>query len=173
MAGKTKKELEEIKREARRLFVWEALCAKEIASKLFISEKTLSKWVNEHEGVWKKERQARLTSTESGCSNIRQIIQMLSEDRLNLMHAISEAEQNGERDRAYGLRAEASAIDASVEKWSKQLIDKEKRNRITLAIYLDVMDRIFTALKLYNPALYSETLDFQESHVYYITKQIG
>ena len=47
----------------------------------------------------------------------------------------------------------------------KVLDSAKKETEIRLTVYLEVMDRIFAALRDYDHALYMRTLEFQELHV--------
>ena len=63
------------------------------------------------------------------------------------------------------LRAEAASIDDAISKWNKRIENLNKEGKITLSIYMEVMERIFEALRLSNEPLYMQTLDFQENHL--------
>ena len=54
--GKTKEYYRKLKKEAHDLFVHQGMSNKEIAEKLHVSEKSISKWINEKDGLWKTER---------------------------------------------------------------------------------------------------------------------
>ena len=49
----------------------------------------------------------------------------------------------------------------------------DKENRISLGVYLDVMDDLFNALRIYDMAIYRSTLDFQEQYIQTITQRLG
>ena len=63
------------------------------------------------------------------------------------------------------LRAEAASIDDAISKWNKRIENLNKEGKITLALYIEVMERIFEALRTANEPLYLQTLDFQENHL--------
>jgi len=63
------------------------------------------------------------------------------------------------------LRKQAAAIDDAIAKWNKRIENLHKEGKITLSIYMEVMERIFEALRLSNEPLYMQTLDFQENHL--------
>jgi len=144
---------------------------KEIAELLGVSTVTVSKWVNA--ANWKTERDARINSSNSRTENIREIIGHLSGQQVELLKKITEAEKTGKVDMAKELRIQADGVADDVSKWNKTLKDIDKDNRITLSVYLDVMDQVFRHLKSYSLELYHKTLDFQELHVYEMSKRIG
>ena len=171
--GKYKK----LKVEAKKLFVIDGLTASEISIRLAISKKTLSIWVNENEQAWKKEREARMQSTTKQGDNIRAIISELAERRLAIMRQVEEIETkianlNGKgidadtialRNQILELRKQSVNIADETSKWNKALNESYKgNNRITLSIYLEVMDSIFDYLRKWNPDIYNQTIDFQE-----------
>ena len=171
--GKYKK----LKIEAKRLFVTDGLTASEISIRLGISKKTMSIWVNENEQAWKKEREARMQSTTKQGDNIRAIISELSERRLAIMRQVEEIEtkianltgkgKDAEiidmRNQVLDLRKQSVNIADETSKWNKALNESYKgSNRITLSIYLEVMDSIFDYLRKWNPDIYNQTIDFQE-----------
>lgn len=171
--GKYKK----LKVEAKRLFVTDGLTASEISIRLGISKKTMSIWVNENEQAWKKEREARMQSTTKQGDNIRAIISELAERRLAIMRQVEEIETkianlNGKgkeadviamRNQILDLRKQSVNIADETSKWNKALNESYKgNNRITLSIYLEVMDSIFDYLRKWNPDIYNQTIDFQE-----------
>lgn len=171
--NKNKRDIENIKKEARRLYCREGLLGKEVAQRLSVSERTVSLWVNENEAAWKKERNTRVASSENVQDNIRKIIELQAEKRISLMEEAGRAELEGNRERVLSISAEIAGIDSSIEKWSKQRVVSEKNNRITISIYIDVLDQIFKALSSYDSALYMKTLDFQEQHINEIVKKLG
>ena len=82
-----------IKATAKEMFINGAQ-QKEIAQRLNISTVSVSKWVNE--GGWKAERDARATSAKSRVENIHSIIGLLSEQQMELLKKIAEAENTGD-----------------------------------------------------------------------------
>ena len=116
-----------LKKEAHDLYVREGMTCKEISTRINVSERSVSSWINENDALWK----------------------------------------------VLELRKQAATLDNSVAQWGNQLKEVDKKNRITLAIYIDVMSRIFDAMKVYNADLYFKTLDFQENHLYEAAKMLG
>ena len=67
------------------------------------------------------------------------------------------------RNQILELRKQSVNIADETSKWNKALNESYKgNNRITLSIYLEVMDSIFDYLRKWNPDIYNQTIDFQE-----------
>ena len=152
-----------LKKEAHDLYVREGMTCKEISTRINVSERSVSSWINENDALWKKERQASVISSQKQGDNLKQIINILADQKLELLRMIDVLE----------LRKQAATLDNSVAQWGNQLKEVDKKNRITLAIYIDVMSRIFDAMKVYDADLYFKTLDFQENHLYEAAKMLG
>ena len=162
-----------LKKEAHDLYVRDGMMCKEISERINVSERSVSNWINENDALWKKERQASVISSKKQGDNLKQIINILADQKLELLRMIDEAIAEGDSDKVLELRKQAAGLDNSVAQWGNQLKEVDKKNRITLAIYIDVMDRIFDAMKAYNAELYFKTLDFQENHLYEAAKMLG
>lgn len=173
MIEKQKPDYKKLRQEARDLFVNKGKTQKEIAALLKVSSVTLVNWCKD--GNWKSERDSRLNSASNRMENIRSIITCLSEQKLQVIADIVRAEAAGDREVVFELRRRSDGIADEVSKWNKSLqgmMDGEKR-RITLSVYLDVMESVFKHMQLFDPALFASTLDFQEAHVVKVTKEIG
>lgn len=162
-----------LKKEAHDLYVRDGMMCKEIYERINVSERSVSNWINENDALWKKERQASVISSQKQGDNLKQIINILADQKLELLRMIDEAIAEGESDKVLELRKQAATLDNSVAQWGNQLKEVDKKNRITLAIYIDVMSRIFDAMKVYDADLYFKTLDFQENHLYEAAKTLG
>ena len=162
-----------LKKEAHDLYVRDGMMCKEISERINVSERSVSNWINENDALWKKERQASVISSQKQGDNLKQIINILADQKLELLRMIDEAIAEGESDKVLELRKQAATLDKSVAQWGNQLKEVDKKNRITLAIYIDVMSRIFDAMKVYDADLYFKTLDFQENHLYEAAKTLG
>ena len=144
---------------------------KEIAESLHVSSVTVSNWAKE--GNWKSLRNAELSKSKNRVENINSIIDYLSEMQIGLIKQIKEAESIGDTETAKELREKMAGIADDASKWDKRRKDLEKDSRITLSVYLDVMDSIFSHLKNYDSKLYQETIDFQEIHAHDTSKRLG
>lgn len=62
-----------------------------------------------------------------------------------------------------------------MSKWNKSLqgMQTEGRRRITLAVYLEVMDSIFRDMQATAPELFRQSIDFQEAHIAKATQIYG
>ncbi len=171
--ARSKEYYKKLRKEAHDLYVNDGLSNKEISERLKVSEKSVSKWINDNEGLWKEERRAAVVNSKQQAGNIKEIIRMLAEDKLDILQRIDEAEKEGDKELVMELRKQAASLDNSVNAWGKQMENMNKENRITLSVYLEVMDRVFDAMKTANPHLYYESLDFQEEHIYDVSKLLG
>jgi len=171
--AKSKEYYRKLKKEAHDMYVNDCITCKEISLRIGVSERSISNWINENEGLWKKEQQATAISSKKQGDNIKKIIENLAEKRLQLLSDIDDASKDGNKELELELRKQAASIDDGVSKWGKQLSEIDKTNRITLSIYIDVMTRIFDSLKIYDANLYFQTLDFQENHLYEAAKLLG
>lgn len=169
----SKEYYKKLRKEAHDLYVKDGLSNKEISERLKVSEKSVSKWVNDKDGLWKKERIASVVNSKEQSDNVLEIIRMLAEDKLEILQRIDEAEKEGDKELVMELRKQAASLDNSVNAWGKQMENMNKENRITFSVYLEVMDRVFDAMKTANPHLYYESLDFQEAHIYDVSKLLG
>jgi transposase len=159
--------------EAHDLYVREGLSNKEISERLKISEKSVSKWINDKDAQWKTERRMAVINSESQSKNRSEILYLIAEEKLELMNQIKKAKLDGDRELESELRKKSYALDNSVNSWRKDCKEQEKESRINLSVYLEIMERVFDAMKAFDPKLYYETLDFQESHIYDVTKLLG
>ena len=171
--ARSKEYYKKLRKEAHDLYVNDGLSNKEISERLKVSEKSVSKWINDNEGLWKEERRAAVVNSKQQAGNIKEIIRMLAEDKLDILQRIDEAEKEGDKEMVMELRKQAASLDNSVNAWGKQMENMNKENRITLSVYLEVMDRVFDAMKTANPHLYYESLVFQEAHIYDVSKLLG
>lgn len=148
---------------ARILYVEQGKTAKEISPLINVSEATISKWVNKF--GWRDHRNARLSNPSMRTENIRSLINELSEQRLDLSRKLKEAEASGDLDFIKETRKNIAQVDDGVSKWNKTLENITSENRISLSVYLTVMDMVFEAMKAFDEALLLKTVDFQEYHL--------
>lgn len=171
--GRSKEYYRKLRKEAEKMFVAEGLGNKEIARKLGVSEKSVSAWINDNDGLWKKKRLADSISTDRRNENINEIINRLAQQKLDLLDLIDKALEKQDDEQVAELRKQASALDNSVAQWRKQREDMNKTNRVDFSIYIEVMDKIFDAMQNADPDLYFRSLDFQEQHLYEVSKIFG
>jgi transposase len=172
MAKKTnKKEYEKLKRAAYEYVVVQDYSQSETAEMLGISEKTLSEWARA--GKWRELRKARQSAVSTANNNLKNIISLLSEQRLKIEQEIHETQTSGEKERELELRKKANIISDDLSKLNKTLKDNDKSNGVTLGIYIDIMDDIFNNLRIFNEDLYNETLEFQSMLIQRKTIELG
>lgn len=148
---------------AQDYYVTQGLNAKQIAEKGLATEKTVGHWINKY--GWKKLRDAKQNSTENRLDRINQVTDNLADQRLRLFQEIEEAKGSGDQKLAESLQKEAVQIDDAIAKWNKRAENVDKENRISLAVYIEVMEDIFNHLQLHNAELFLKTIEFQEEHL--------
>ena len=148
---------------ARIMYVEQGKTAKEISDLLSVTEATISKWVAN--GGWKSLRAARIAMPSIRTENIRQIINQLTEDRIQYATDLREAEQEKNAELVMEYHKKIAQIDDAVSKWNKTLQNIDQDNRISLSVYLQVMEMIFDDLKRYDESLYLKLIDFQDVHI--------
>lgn len=162
---------EKQRKTAHILFVEQNKTQREIAQLLGVTEKTVSAWVNKY--GWKQEQTARNSSPVRRVSNIKAIITGLSDERLSLSNEVRMAEENSDTEEATRLRERISKIDDAVSKWNKTLENINRENQLNLSTYLQVMERIFDSMRIFDTKLYMESVEFQEDHLHKITMKLG
>ncbi|MCI2229576.1 hypothetical protein MC378_10390 [Polaribacter sp. MSW13] len=144
---------------------------KEIARIVGVQEKTIGDWIKKYS--WKKERDARFNGTKNQIQQIKKLIGILTEERINLIREIEDSKHLNNTEETKQLQKRANEIADEVSKYNKTLLTLDKENRISLAVYLDVMESLFKAIQLYSPKLYMELLTFQEEHLSEISSKLG
>ena len=84
-----------LKKEAHDLYVRDGMMCKEISERINVSERSVSNWINENDALWKKERQASVISSKKQGDNLKQIINILADQKLELLRMIDEAIAEG------------------------------------------------------------------------------
>lgn len=158
------------RRLAKELFL-QGKSQKQIAHLTKVQEKTIGEWVKKF--GWKEERDARFNSAKSHTESLKTLIGKLTEKRLDLMRAMDNAQKADDDEKYDALQSKANTIADEVSKYNKTLQTLDKENRISLSVYIDVMESIFKAVQVFDSALYMKLLDFQEQHLTDISLKIG
>lgn len=166
---------------AKELYVNQNKTPEEIAHKTGVTLRTVQRWIKD--GNWKKLRDAKANGSPQRIERTQLVVDSLTDRRIQLIKdetkarkELEELEELGDyeelkeekailRVKVETLRAEAASIDDAISKWNKRIENLNKEGKITLSIYMEVMERTFEALRLYNEPLYMQTLDFQENHL--------
>ena len=144
-----------------------------MATILNITEATLSKRANSgDEGKWKDLREARQQCLSTDTDNLKQLLRVMSAQRLELDGQILEAQKAGDNKEEARLRREARALSDEMSKQNKtlQTLDKSK---YTLGVFIDVMDEIFNAMRQHDEELWEKTIEFQSTLVRRKTNELG
>ena len=94
-----------------------------------------------------------------------QVIEQIKEKEAEIKYADKEEESSLQKE-LLELRKECASIDDAIAKWNKRIENLIKGTKITLSMYIEVMESIFEALRLKDEKLYILTLDFQEEHLH-------
>ena len=166
---------------AKELYINQNKTPEEIAHKTGVTLRTVQRWIKD--GNWKKLRDAKANGSPQRIERTQLVVDSLTDRRIQLIKdetkarkELEELEELGDyeelkeekailRGKVETLRAEAASIDDAISKWNKRIENLNKEGKITLSIYMEVMERTFEALRLYNEPLYMQTLDFQENHL--------
>lgn len=152
----------------------------EVANKYKISLRTVQRWIKE--GNWKKLRDSKANGSDQRIERTQLVVDSLTEKRLqiiedekvirksleNIEGLDSEVINNKRKDLRVEqefLRASAASLDDAIAKWNKRIENLNKDGKVTLSVYMEVMERIFEAMRLSNEPLYMQSLDFQENHL--------
>ncbi|GHV40431.1 hypothetical protein FACS1894179_06950 [Bacteroidia bacterium] len=152
-----------LRREAYKIVVEQGKTQKRAAQILGVTEKCMSEWAIE--GNWRDLRKMRQSTATSARENIQSIIDLLSEKRLCLEYRINEAIDAGDKDAELRYRKEANTLSADMRWQGKNLEGLDKDTEISLGVYMDVFDAIFSDMRKYNPDLFEQSIDFQTSHL--------
>lgn len=166
---------------AKELYINQNKTPEEIAHKTGVTLRTVQRWIKD--GNWKKLRDAKANGSPQRIERTQLVVDSLTDRRIQLIKdetkarkELEELEELGDyeelkeekailRVKVETLRAEAASIDDAISKWNKRIENLNKEGKITLSMYMEVMERIFEALRLSNEPLYMQTLDFQENHL--------
>ncbi len=169
----SRKDYEKLKRTAYEYIVVQGLDQKEVAGLLNITEATLSKWANQgNEGKWRDLRESRQQCTSTDADNIKKLLQVMSKQRLEMEEQILDAVKVGDNKEEIRLRKDARALSDEMSKQNKTLLTLDKAN-YTLGVFIDVMDEIFNAMRLYDEDLWGTTIEFQSTLIRRKTNELG
>ncbi|MDP1708094.1 MAG: DUF1804 family protein [Gammaproteobacteria bacterium] len=156
------------KEESRKLFyiyfVEHGLTAKEAAQKANVTETTASRWVDKYK--MKAERDARIFGTNQRIENVRGVLGALAEETMELTRQLREANEQNDRGAAKDIRMSLASLSDQAAKWNKTLANIEGKERITLSVYLHVMEDLFKAMYAKHPAIYQQLISFQEEVIH-------
>lgn len=169
-------------------FTEEKMTAKEISEKLKLRPNTVGDWIKKEN--WKSIRDAKINQSGERLDRIQQVIDDLAVERLQIMQEIKEIpvkikqlekdireipnrnitddmrNEVGEmKEELKSLKRQTVYIDQGIAMWNKTLSNFHSENKITLTKYIEIMNKIFEALRNENEGLYMKTLDFQRDHI--------
>ena len=115
-----------LRKEAHDLYVREGMTCKEISTRINVSERYVSSWINENDALWKKERQASVISSQKQGDNLKQIINILADQKLELLRMIDEAIAEGDSDKVLELRKQADLYFKTLDFQENHLYEAAK-----------------------------------------------
>jgi transposase len=170
------------------LFTNEGLNAQEIAKRLNVRPNTIGDWIKA--GNWKKIQDANLNQKTSRLDRIHEVIDELSTERLEIIKTRRELEESKKtlmieirevpnknitddlknevaeiNSQIKDLKRSAVFVDQGIAMWNKTLQSFHQDNKITLTIYIEMMNRVFEDMRAKDEKLYMKTLDFQHTHL--------
>ena len=167
----TKTDYGKLRQSAYELVVVQGYTQKAAAEMLGVSEVTMSDWAKSDN--WRDIKAGRQSTISTSVQNIKQIIKLLSERRLTLEELITDAIATGNKEQELDLRKQAGALSDEISKHNKTLLTIQKENRVTLGVYIDVMEDIFETMREENENLWKQTVDFQNYLIRKKTNELG
>lgn len=164
-------EYQKLKFTAYEYVVVQGKTQKETAELLGLTEQTISEWARAD--GWKEQREGRQQSTRTEAENIRQIIRLNSERRLDIENEIADAVKLSDKKLEADLRAEANRLSDNTAKWAKTLREMEKNNKYSLGELINMMDDLFTDMRQHDPELFEKTINFQQYYIRKKTNELG
>ncbi|MDR3350709.1 MAG: hypothetical protein LBN98_03545 [Prevotellaceae bacterium] len=152
---------------ARTYFTELGKTCKEISALIGVSEQTLGAWRAKE--AWDDIRAARMSRVSVRTDNIRQIINGLAEQRIELDAKLKNAETKGDPEVVAKILQKISAVDDGVSKWNKTLENLTKEDKPSISEHITVMEHIFDKLRKFDEKLYLATIDFQEHYIQQLT----
>ena len=100
------------KRIAFDYFSKQGFTAKKISEITGVTEKTIGEWVKA--GNWKSVRDANINSSQSQAKNIKELISELTEQQLEIVDQVKEAQQQGDKNLVTELRKQSASLSQEV-----------------------------------------------------------
>jgi predicted transcriptional regulator len=170
----SRNEYDKIRRTAYEYVVIQGYDQKVVAEMLHVTEATVSKWATTgKEGKWKDLREARQQCQSTDADNIKKLLRVMSQQRFEYEERILNAQKDGDTKEEIRLRKEARALSDDMSKQNKTLLNLDKENKITLGVFIDVMDEIFNSMRQHDEALWEKTIDFQSTLIRRKTNELG
>lgn len=133
---------------------------KEVANRVGVQERTVGAWVKKY--GWRTERDARINSDAGRIESLKDIITQLTGQHIEILEELK-------REKDPKIRIEKQklgfTLSNEVANYNKALESLRDQKRVSLAVYIDVMEQIFNALQIHSPKLYINLVDFQQDHL--------
>ena len=139
---------------AQTMYIEQCATAKEIAAKLKVNEKTVSKWVKE--GKWKELRLSKQTGPDNLVKNLNELLNTLLEKRLKYENKKVKTEQDD---------ADHRSIIDEMSKLSAMIDRTQKDGRPSLRIHIFCLEKFMGALHQQKPKAFMELIPFQSEYL--------
>lgn len=149
------------KQIAQSLYVDQCMTAKEIASKLKLTEKTVGRWVEA--GNWKEIRLSKQTTTETLLSKYNELLSSLLDKRLKYEKKKDQTDEDKEDYK--GIIDEMSKISAMIDRLQKD-------GRSSLRVHIMCIEKFMSALQNAQPKLFMQLLDFQIEYLQILAEEL-
>lgn len=151
------------KQSAYLLYVVQMRTAKEVAALVNVQEKTVGEWIKA--GNWKSERMARMNTDKNRADKVKEVIDNLADQSIEITKELEAAKLLRDKESIFDLNKQLVAISQQVAMYNKVLTNIEKDSKISLDVYLKIMDMVFNDLQNFDNSLYMKSLDFQTHHM--------
>lgn len=151
------------KQSAYLLYVVQLKPANEVAALCKVQPKTVGDWIKK--GNWKAERNAKLNNSKNQADRVKDLIDSLSEVSIGLLKELDKAKREDDKEAVEFINKQLVANSQQVAMYNKTLQNIDKDAKISLGIYIEIMEMIFSDLQVYDYATYMKTLDFQAQHL--------
>ncbi len=131
---------------ARHMYINEMLNKAQIAKRLKINERTVTRWISANK--WDDILVAKVSGLEFQANDLRTTIAEMVRKRLDMEH------------NAKSTGADKSKITDEISKLSKALENLENKGKPALAVIVHIIEQFMNALKQYDIELYQKTMDF-------------
>lgn len=153
------------------LYVVQMRTAKETAILTGVQEKTVGEWIRKWN--WKAERNARVNTDKNRADKVKEVIDNLIDRGLEIDREIETAKTLKDKESLFDLNKQAVINSQQIAMYNKLLGNIDKDAKISLEVYIKIMELIFADLQSFDNNLYLKSLDFQAQHMQEATIKYG
>lgn len=149
------------KQIAYTLYVDQCLTAKEIATKIHVSEKTIGKWADV--GNWKEIRLSKQTTNETLIGKYKELLNSLLDKRLKIEK--TQDKNDDDKSEYNGIIDEMSKLSAIIDRLQKD-------GTPSLRIHIVCLEKFMGALHNAQPKLFMQLIDFQMEYLQILADEL-